>query len=87
MTVDQYTAFLDLMPDIERVLQSRGIKVPRPPFDKKVITTEEEAEDEESADDGDRDGDKHQSSPEQKGRLDKFKMKKNHEATSSSDEG
>lgn len=85
MTVEQYTAFLDLMPDIERVLKSKGIKVPRPPFDKQPVAAEEQAEDDESAEHAGED--EHPSSPEQKDRLDKFKLKKNHEATSSSDEG
>ena len=34
LTMDQFTAFLAALPDIERALKSKGVDVPRPQYDK-----------------------------------------------------
>lgn len=86
MTVEQYSAFLELVPGIEDVLKSKGIEVPRPSFDGKAKTAHDgvgEAEDE------DRDDDEEEVAAEssrQSGKLEKYNFKKNHEATSDEDE-
>lgn len=94
MTMDQYTAFVELMPDIERVLKKKGIKAPRPQYDKKASSPEvDDDEDEEKSaseeDDAEESEEEKPSkkSSKSKGKLDKFKMKPNHEATDSSEEG
>ena len=82
MTVEQYTAFLDLIPDIERVLKSKGKEVPRLRFDKATADEddEENGEDEVVKEEEDE-------PLSRKGKLDKLKMKKNHEMTSEEEEG
>ena len=80
MTVEQYTAFVELMPDIERVLKSKGLKAPRPQYDKSSTT--KEPDDELEASDEVEEEDEREVSSKHKGKLEKFKMKKNHEATS-----
>ena len=87
MTLDQYAAFVELMPAIESELKSQGHTVPRPQYDKedgpKAIEDADpsEAESSSAADD-----EVAKPSPKHRGRLEKFKHKKNHEATSSSDD-
>lgn len=86
MTVEQYTAFIELLPDIEQTLKSKGFNVPRPRFDKTAsLDNGEDGGDGEEEDvaGADESGD---SPSEHKGKLDKFKMKKNHEATSDEEE-
>lgn len=93
MTMEQYDAFVDLIPAIERVLKSKGFKVPRPQYDKKSTSPEVEADkdsasEEDEAEESEEEEKPTKSSPKHKGKLDKFKMKKsNHEATDSSEEG
>lgn len=71
--MDQYKTFIGLLPEIERVLESRGIQVPRPQYDK--------PQNDGDADGGDSDeGDK---STKRNGK----RSKPNHEATSDEDEG
>ena len=84
MTVDQYVSFMELMPDIERVLKSKGVTVPRPQFSG-IASSSKPAEDEDEGG-GDSEEEDDQST-KHKGKLDKFKMKKNHEATSDEDDG
>ncbi|KAK3703087.1 hypothetical protein LTR37_014698 [Vermiconidia calcicola] len=81
LSIDQYTAFLELVPEIERVLKSKGITVPRPRFDGGPAAKDEEP----VADEVDEDADEAEASTH-KGKLDKFKMKKNHETTSDEEE-
>lgn len=78
---------LDILPDIEAVLKAKGHTVPRPKYDGKPSAEESTAEEE--------DGDEHEEEqeevtdekPQPSGRLDRFKMKPNHEATSDEDDG
>lgn len=83
MTTDQYTTFLKLIPDIERVLKSKGINVPRPQYDKATTGSKEEneEEDEEEAEESE------EETLKPKGEPNKFKMKKNYEGTSEEDDG
>lgn len=78
---------MDLLPQIEGVLESKGHTVPRPQYDKKAKTVKEE---DDAQDDGpvDEDVEDEEEASKHRGKLDKFKMKKqNHEATSEEDEG
>lgn len=47
MTVDQYSAFIAIMPQIEGLLRGMGESVPRPDFDDTVQTAVAEEADEE----------------------------------------
>ncbi|KAK4548855.1 hypothetical protein LTR36_008628 [Oleoguttula mirabilis] len=88
LSVDQFTAVLDILPQIEGVLESKGITIPRPKYDGKP-TVEEPAADEEDGEEGEEDEaeEAKDEKPKTSGRLDKFKMKRNHEATSDEDDG
>lgn len=92
MTIDQYTAFVELMPDIDRVLKKKGLKAPRPQYDNNKSSSPPAEEEEASASEEDEAEESEEEQPAKastktKGKLDKFKMKKNHEATDSSDDG
>ena len=91
LTIDQYTALIDILPDLERVLKSKGVTVPRPQYDKKSAPKPEDEEEEEEeeeetgavdegSDDAEAEASKH------RGKLDRFKNRRNHEATSDEDE-
>lgn len=92
MTIDQYTAFVELMPDIDRALKKRGIKAPRPQYDSNKSSSPPVEDEEASASEEDEAEESAEEQPAKKssktkGKLDKFKMKPNHEATDSSDDG
>lgn len=98
MTLDQYSALIKVLPEIERVLKAQGATVPRPRYGQ---VTEDEAEDEESQRDRDEDDEEARSGDgdsrtvpsedaapsNEQSKLEKFRMKKNHEATSDEDNG
>lgn len=78
-----------MLPEIEMTLQSKGITIPRPKYDgtQSVVEGKQDDEDEETKDkvkatDEDENED---AKPAKAGRLDKFKHKANHEATSDED--
>jgi hypothetical protein len=50
MTVDQYSALILVMPQIETLLKQKGEKLPRPNFDGATPTADDD-EDEEDGDD------------------------------------
>ncbi|KAK4497991.1 hypothetical protein PRZ48_010647 [Zasmidium cellare] len=87
LNLDQFNAFVELLPQLENVLTAKGIKVPRPKYDqassKKAAAEEEEEEDREDSED---DEDDEKPASKSTGRLDKFKHKANHEATSDEDD-
>jgi len=102
LSIEQYTAFVELLPAIEGVLKGKGVEVPRPQYGgstggKEAQDEEEEEEDGEAEQGEDADGEDgagaeaEAGETERKGRLDKFKFggkgKKNYEATSDEDEG
>ncbi len=88
--MDQYTTLLELLPDIEGVLKKKGAKVPRPEYGKKANAAESEVAEaaEDSAGGVDKEDEDDEDLPANlsKGKLDRFKMKQNHEATSDEDE-
>ena len=88
LSVEQYTAFIDILPDIERVLKKKGVTVPRPQYDKSASPKNEEDQEEEAeaGEDDDEDDEEEIESSKNRGRLEKFKLKKNHEATSDEEE-
>ena len=59
--------------------------MPRPQYDKKMAPKDEDEEEDENGA-ASEDDDEEAESPKDRGKLDKFKMKKNHEATSDEDE-
>lgn len=70
--MDQYKTFISLLPDIERVLESKGIQVPRPQYDAPLKSNEEDEEE----------GGTTKASSKRNGKP----SKPNHEATSDEDE-
>jgi hypothetical protein len=82
LSIEQYTALIEILPDIERVLKSKGVEVPRPQYGKATTKTVKE---EEHVDDDEEDDEEFETS-RSKGKLEKFKLKPNHEATSDEDE-
>lgn len=72
LSIEQYKTFISLLPDIERVLEAKGVPVPRPQYDKPKI--------EGDADEG---GEVDAKPPKRNGK----RAKPNHEATSDEDEG
>lgn len=89
MNIEQFQSFVEMLPEIEKALQAKGISIPRPKYDgaQPVVEGKQDDEDEETEDkvkatDEDEDED---AKPVRAGRLDKFKHKANHEATSDED--
>ena len=85
LSIEQYTALIEILPDIERVLKSKRIEVPRPQYGKAAAKAVDE-EEEEEVDDEEDDDDEEVETSKSKGKLGKFKLKSNHEATSDEDE-
>ena len=74
------------MPSIEHSLKAKGITVPRPKFDAKQSAVGDDADEEEDDNaDEEMDGEEEITS-KRSGKLDKYKMKQNHEATSDEEE-
>lgn len=71
--MDQYKTFVSLVPEIERVLESKGIQVPRPQYDKSK---------DEPMEDGDGSEEEETHPKKRNGKA----SKPNHEATSDEDE-
>ena len=92
LTTEQFTALLAVLPDIDHVLKSKGIEVPRPQYDKAAATSsdpaeaESEEDEDEDEDEGEDEDEEAFEQPKSKRKLNKFKMKSNHEATSDEDE-
>ncbi|KAK0353371.1 hypothetical protein LTR59_010167 [Friedmanniomyces endolithicus] len=84
LSVDQFTALLNVLPRLEIVLHDREIEVPRPQYDGPAATNtlpEEEAEEVEEV------AEEEQDVKPSKRKLDKKLVKANHETTSDEDEG
>ena len=75
MTMEQYSRFIELIPDIERVLKSKKVDVPRPQFNGKATDRENSDEEEEGEDEH----------PASSSRNRDNSKKRNHEATSDED--
>ncbi len=82
LSIEQYTALIQILPDIEGVLKSKDIEVPRPQYDEAITKTIKESE----AVDDDEDDEEEVETSKSKGRLEKYKLKRNHDATSDEDE-
>ena len=76
------------MPHLENALKAKGLDIPRPNYDTQtsVIKAEDNLEDEAEDEEADADEDAPDVNPA-RNKLDGFKMKANHEATSDEDEG
>ncbi|GAB7324723.1 hypothetical protein MBLNU13_g08582t1 [Cladosporium sp. NU13] len=100
LSIEQFTTLLEQLPAIERALKAKGISVPRPRYGSssanQVDEDEEEGEeknededaeepDKEAVADASDEEEPVKSKPVKAGRLDKFKHKANHEATSEED--
>ncbi len=83
MPVEQYSALVELMPQIEKMLEKKGEKVPRPNYDN--TTVDPPAEDKKEQDHGESEGDA--VTDNEKSNIKNGKRKKaNIEATSDEDE-
>jgi len=84
LSIDQFTAVLDILPELERTLKSKGITIPRPEYDRAEVAPG-------TANDGDHDEgaaevDEAPVETKSTSKLSKFMHKPNHEATSDEDE-
>lgn len=89
LNLDQFNAFVELLPQLESVLASKGVKVPRPNYDQEATSAERNEYDDglakRSVDD---DENPDQPKPTES-KLDKLRLKekkKNFEGTSDEDE-
>ncbi|KXL50015.1 hypothetical protein M433DRAFT_436855 [Acidomyces richmondensis BFW] len=87
LSIDQYAAIIEIIPQIENVLKSKGILVPRPNYEGKAATPQpdEEPKRREGVK-GDNEEKEEEKPQKSENKLDRFKMKANHEATSDEDE-
>ncbi|CAK4031702.1 PC4-domain-containing [Lecanosticta acicola] len=85
ITIDQFNAFLQVLPQVESVLAANDINVLRPQVDQQASSEAAGNEDEKEAaeDEDDQDAAAHETVSK---KLDKFRHKQNHEATSDEDE-
>jgi hypothetical protein len=87
MTVEQYSALVDLMPQIEKALESKGEKIPRPKYE----TTAQDAAAAVATTAGDGEQQHEEVDPESENPklkvVDRKRRKANIEATSDEDEG
>ena len=81
LNIEQYTALLNAIPQIERSLKAKGVDVPRPNYDSTTGTEVSENGVGDEAKDRDPIYSKASTS-----KLDQYKMRANHEATSDEDE-
>jgi len=98
LNIEQFTTFLEQLPAIQEALRAKGIPTPRPRYGaSSAREVEESEEDEVDADEdedatkpekkavADADEDEEPVKPVKAGRLERFKHKANHEATSDED--
>lgn len=93
MNIDQYKAVIELLPQVEYSLRAKGIEVPRPQYDDGASATSTNEKDNGAAkvkkdDAEDEEEDEEPVKPSKSAsKLEKFKLKQNHEATSDEDDG
>ncbi|KAK4613719.1 Putative RNA polymerase II transcriptional coactivator [Fulvia fulva] len=89
LNIHQYKAFVELLPQIESSLGAKGIEVPRPQYGGDSSAKSVEVEDDDAAKVNVNDEEEAEEEPVKpsKSKLDKFKLKPNHEATSDEDDG
>jgi hypothetical protein len=99
LNIDQFTAFIEQLPEIEKALKAMGITIPRPQYgearasSKTEEQAKEENEDEEEEEEAakkpakavEASEDEEDAKPVAKSKLDRFKHRANHEATSDED--
>jgi len=101
LNIDQFTIFIEQLPEIEKALKSKGITIPRPEYggaraslEAEEPTEEENQEEEEEeveeevkkpANPVEASEDEEDAKPVAKSKLDRFRHKANHEATSDED--
>jgi hypothetical protein len=98
LNIDQFTAFIEQLPEIEKALKAKGITIPRPEYggaraspktEDQVEENEDEEEEEEAAKKTakavEASEDEEDAKPVAKSKLDRFKHRANHEATSDED--
>lgn len=105
LNIEQFTAFIDQLPEIEKVLKAKGITIPRPEYGGARVSPkaedqeqndeendEEEVEEEEEEEEVKKPGKASKASdraedmkPVAASKLDRFRHRANHEATSDED--
>jgi hypothetical protein len=99
LNIDQFTAFIEQLPEIEKALKAKGITIPRPEYGEARASskTEEQAEEENEEEEEEEEAakkpakaveaseDEEDVKPVTKSKLDRFKHRANHEATSDED--
>jgi hypothetical protein len=100
LNIDQFTAFIEQLPEIEKALKAKGITIPRPEYggaraspktEEQVEENEEEEEEEEEeaakkpTKAVEASEDEEDAKPVGKSKLDRFRHRANHEATSDED--
>lgn len=107
LNIEQFTAFIDQLPEIEKVLKAKGITIPRPEYGGARVSPK--AEDQEENDENDEENDEEEVEKEEEeevkkpgkaskasdraedmrpvaaSKLDRFRHRANHEATSDED--
>ena len=91
LTTDQYNAVIEILPQVNEMLSGKGIEVSMPKFDqvaKSKSTKADNGEDKkEESDDVEEEDEEPPAIQSAKSKLDKFRHKQNHEATSDEEEG
>ena len=97
LNIEQFTAFIEQLPEIEKVLKAKGITIPRPEYGGACASPEDEDQaEEEDEEDGEEEVKKSAKAEEESeheedakpvaaSKLDKFRHRANHEATSEED--
>lgn len=99
LNIEQFTTFIEQLPEIEKALKAKGISIPRPEYGeaRSSLKAEDEVEEEnegqeegeevvkESAKAVDASEQEEDAKPAAANKLDKFRHKANHEATSEED--
>lgn len=85
--MEQFSAFLGILPEVEAVLKSQGQELPRPNYGEDTVakpsSSAKASKSEEDADEPEPAGDESETNTVSTSKLDRFKYeKKNHEATS-----
>ncbi|KAM0717889.1 hypothetical protein Q7P37_006221 [Cladosporium fusiforme] len=84
LSMEQFQAFLESLPEIEKALQAKGISIPRPKYDGASSGAADNNEEDETEDKAEA-ASEEEGKPIKAGRLDRFKHRANHEATSDED--
>lgn len=83
MSVDQFSAVVELLPQLETALREKGHTIPRPAYSSHKPAASDNGEDDEA----DEDVEEEQPDIASEVQREKFTHKANHEATSDEDDG